>query len=1207
MFDKTRLSVRKTTAKLGRVPAIAITLFYMAMGSNLLQAQNAAVMLSPTPGSTLTTSTVTFFWQPNDGTQFHLYVGTTGVGSNELYSTNVGTATHTTVTYLPANSAPLYVRLWSLIAGAWTYRDYTYTQAAPIKATMTSPVPGATLTSNSVTFNWDGGTGIQYHLMVGTTGAGSTNIFGLNVGSLLSQTVNNLPTSGTIYVRLWTLLNGIWFYYDYTYTMSYTGKATMTTPVPGSTLTASTVQFNWTAGSGTQYHIAVGTGGAGSTDLFNLNVGTSLSKTVPNLPASGSIYVRLWTLLSGVWVYNDYVYTMSYGIVNAAMMMPIPGSALADTVVTFNWTAGTGHQYHLYVGTTGVGSYNIYSQNVGTNLNTIVNSLPSGGIPLYVRLWTLQLSGWQYVDYTYTAVQTPTTGSIIATPSSLNEFPGNTAVYQLSITPPSGLTSNLTLSTSGSFPAGVIASFDNAIVSGSGTSTRILTITTSGSSQAGTYNFMVLASAQGVTKAQASLTLILSVTSTISTVIPNNWVSPAETLMFTSNTNTGETPYYFSMVIEAQGTYTNNNNVVAANACYVQYLGPSYGNVLVLYDDAGTGQVNPGGDTPGTVPTNMVANSQCILDIARSYVQVVNGAMTVQLSIRFKPGFAGAKEIFVDTSSATMAHELYWTNRGTWTVPSPLADGSMPVPVTTDHYNVFRTGANVHETKLTPANAGSLTNKAAFKVDNCVWAQPLYVPHVLINGVYTNVLYAATSNASIYAFNADAIFALKQDGTPDFDSPSLQPLWTQPPGTSTTNPGPRSLGAAWVPNNNDIWNCSAGGLAGAPVGIIGTPVIDLSTNTMFVVGSLTVNGNNQHKLFAIDITTGLDKMPPVSVSSSPGVSPVFNPAKQLQRPGLLLADQSLLFGYAAHADTQFPWQGWLFNFNRNSLGLSDNWPYSPNTVDGAGIWMGGGGPAFDGTRVYVATGNNYEGDNIAKPIRYSNSILQVDPKSGSAPGTPGVGLAQINQYLPPHAQQWTPGDVDLSSSRTIVIPGTNKILVGGKSGYVYIVDRTLPLSSASYSDCFSMGSPISPGLAYWNGKVFTWGGFNDNLRSFSPGSAPCSAPRSAASLAAVTPPSELGAAISISSNFDQDGLLWAYYPNSGSHRFDGTGLLLVYDPLVITNIPGPDNGPSYIHAYDLLGDRVIKFSAPMVANGRVFMATQGQPPSTKPRILVYAP
>ena len=121
------------------------------------------------------------------------------------------------VSNLPAGGATVYVRLWSLLGGAWVYTDYTYATGG--KASLTSPTPGTSLTGPSVTFTWDAGTGVtQYHLYVGTIGAGSSNLFSLNTGSNRSQLVTNLPVNGAaIYVRLWSLLGGVWVYTDYTY------------------------------------------------------------------------------------------------------------------------------------------------------------------------------------------------------------------------------------------------------------------------------------------------------------------------------------------------------------------------------------------------------------------------------------------------------------------------------------------------------------------------------------------------------------------------------------------------------------------------------------------------------------------------------------------------------------------------------------------------------------------------------------------------------------------------------------------------------------------------------------------------------------------------------------------------------------------------------------------------------------------------------
>jgi hypothetical protein len=100
----------------------------------------------------------------------------------------------------------------------------------------------------------------------------------------------------------------------------------------------------------------------------------------------------------------------------------------------------------------------------------------------------------------------------------------------------------------------------------------------------------------------------------------------------------------------------------------------------------------------------------------------------------------------------------------------------------------------------------------------------------------------------------------------------------------------------------------------------------------------------------------------------------------------------------------------------------------------------------------------------------------------------------------------------------------------------------------------------------------------------------------------ITPNGEQGVAISISSYFDTNGLLWAVYPNAAdASHIQGTGQLLVYDPSSLSQ---------YIKSYNLQGDYVLKFNAPMVANGKVFVATEGQPlavPKISPRLLIYAP
>jgi hypothetical protein len=373
-----------------------------------LQTQPAAVT-SPVPGSALTGPTATFTWTTGTGvTEYSLHVGTTGAGSANVFGGAVNGQSKS-LTGIPTTSATLYVRLYSLIAGAWQYYDYTYTEASPAAAaTMTSPTPGSTLTSSSATFSWTTGSQVtEYDVHVGTTGAGSTNIFGGEVSGR-SKSVTGIPmTGGTLNVRLYSYINGAWQYNDYTYTEeSPAAPAMMSSPTPGGTLNSSTATFSWTTGSQvTQYSLHVGTTGAGSSNIFGGTV-TGQSQSVTGIPTTGAtIYVRLYSLIAGAWQYSDYTYTEASPAAPATMTSPTPGSPLAGSTVTFSWTAGSQvTQYSLHVGTTGAGSDDIFGGIVSGESKSITRIPTTGGI-LYVRLYSLIDGAWQYYDYTYTEAQ----------------------------------------------------------------------------------------------------------------------------------------------------------------------------------------------------------------------------------------------------------------------------------------------------------------------------------------------------------------------------------------------------------------------------------------------------------------------------------------------------------------------------------------------------------------------------------------------------------------------------------------------------------------------------------------------------------------------------------------------------------------------------------------------------------------------------------
>jgi hypothetical protein len=169
---------------------------------------------------------VTFQWSTGTGAaDYWLAVSKVGVGGHEIYYSDEGTNLLQVVNGLPIDGSTVYVRLWSEINGAWPYVDYTYTAAnvTAAPATMSSPANNATLAGSSVNFQWTTGTGVtEYWLSVSNVAVGGREIYYSDEATNLSQVVSGLPTNGsTVYVRLWSKINGAWSYIDYAYTASH--------------------------------------------------------------------------------------------------------------------------------------------------------------------------------------------------------------------------------------------------------------------------------------------------------------------------------------------------------------------------------------------------------------------------------------------------------------------------------------------------------------------------------------------------------------------------------------------------------------------------------------------------------------------------------------------------------------------------------------------------------------------------------------------------------------------------------------------------------------------------------------------------------------------------------------------------------------------------------------------------------------------------
>jgi hypothetical protein len=193
---------------------------YTASGSPV-----AATLTTPTPSSKLTSSSVSFSWSTGEGVNYYwLNLGTTdsGAGAKNLHSGSSTTLTSVNVTGLPTNGETIYATLYSYIAGVWQPTVYSYTASgSPTPAVLTTPSPGSTLTSSSVTFTWlPGNPATHYWLNLGSasSGANAKNIYAGVSTTATSIAVTGLPTNGeTIYATLYSYIDGAWEPTVYTY------------------------------------------------------------------------------------------------------------------------------------------------------------------------------------------------------------------------------------------------------------------------------------------------------------------------------------------------------------------------------------------------------------------------------------------------------------------------------------------------------------------------------------------------------------------------------------------------------------------------------------------------------------------------------------------------------------------------------------------------------------------------------------------------------------------------------------------------------------------------------------------------------------------------------------------------------------------------------------------------------------------------------
>jgi hypothetical protein len=511
------------------------------------------------------------------------------------------------------------------------------------------------------------------------------------------------------------------------------------------------------------------------------------------------------------------------------------------------------------------------------------------------------------------------------------------------------------------------------------------------------------------------------------------------------------------------------------------------------------------------------------------------------------------------------------------------------ISVFTQHNDNTRAGLNNRETVLTTANVNSSQFGKLFNltVDDEVYAQPLVYASLTIGSGSHNVVFIATVNNTVYAYDGDKgnLYWKK-----NFTVSGMRP------------PRAGEMNSSWCSPYQDItYN----------IGILGSPVIDSVSKTIYFVARSTDGNNFVQYLHAVDLVTGNEQAAsPVKITASvPGtgdgnVNGVvnFDPRRNNQRQALSLVNGVVYISYSSHCDWN-PYHGWILGYNSTSLQQQIVYNVTPNGESG-GLWESGQGMAADAQgNLYVVSGNGTVGKGgYQESLNGTNDTnTNPDPSDPSERGesaiklTPSGSTLQVSSYFTPtNYYNLNINDLDYGVMGSFLIPNSNYFLTGCKDGNLYLLNKD-NMGGYNYSlNQVQQIIPLNVALhcqpSYYKGIngefVYVWSE-NDQLRAFLfSGGKLATNPI----VSTVTGPvGASGADLSVSSNgsVSGTGILWASYGTDGNAGGPaGPGILRAFDANDVTKElwNSGQNSADYPGYY-------AKFSSPTVANGHVYLAT----------------
>ena len=536
-----------------------------------------------------------------------------------------------------------------------------------------------------------------------------------------------------------------------------------------------------------------------------------------------------------------------------------------------------------------------------------------------------------------------------------------------------------------------------------------------------------------------------------------------------------------------------------------------------------------------------------------------------------------------------------------------------PINVVTGHYDTFRTGSNTSETILMPSNVSAATFGLLFTqpVDDIFFAQPLYVQGLTINNQTHNVVFVATMNDMVYAFDADTAQLV---------------LWSLSLGTPITLK------------------------SGGKLGVLSTPVIDFNSNILYVATLTDERAIPVYRLHALNLFTGTDMNNIIVQAAVPGsgddtqttacasgnggiVQPPCIPflaGEQLQRAALLedtLGNIYLGFGALSGDESTHHYHGWLiaysysngaftrtmvFNSTQNATQsgpvCSGVTPPTNQCGHGGGIWMSGRGPALDRMGIYVVAGNGgYGGGQTGN---WGESAILLNYAGIIQSSFTPAGYTNLNEY-----------DLDLGDAGAILFSSTNTtmsnlMVAAGKTGIVYVLNRASlgGLHSGNsgaiqvftgttngcgtgpgQNDCYEIHNPAFWALGSPNPMLYIWA-YGDGLRvwDFNQTTNQFALDPNQGTVTASNYP---GGGLAVSSNGNSNGIVWGIIATTNTSP--GQGAMYAFNA---TNI----SQPLFISTDYWFSTR---FTIPTVANGKVYVPTSGSPkgitPAYSPQLVVY--